>query len=115
MSALVHYTCGHNFEEILTSGLVRPAPQPVLGHRALSWWTDITWPTPMGGLGLTSYLLSCDRTQYMVKAADVSSIIPWVEWASDLPRLQRGLLETPGTLPMHWFVSEVDVPIEVAS
>lgn len=110
-ATLVHYTCDHSIDAITAAGLVLPTPQPVLGNRRLSWWTDITWPTTRESLGLTSHLLSCDRMEYRVEAADTSAIVPWPEFARDLPRIIRGLLETPGTLPAHWFVAETDIPV----
>ena len=106
--SIVHYTCAHSIDAIHSQGLVSPTPQPVLGNRLMSWWTDITWPTTRESLGLTSHLLSCDRMQYRVEAEDTSQIVPWTKLAHDIPWDVRRFLEGPGTLPAHWFVRSTD-------
>lgn len=111
----MHYTCAHSIDAIHAQGLVSPTPQPVLGNRLMSWWTDITWPTTRESLGLTSHLLLCDRMQYRVEAEDTSQIVPWTKLAHGIPWDVRRYLEGPGTLPAHWFVAESDVPIRSAS
>lgn len=108
---LWHYTCAHAIGAIRTDRLVRPRPHPVLGHLALSWWTDIAWPTSPESLGLTSHILSCDRMEYRVRAEDTAEIVPWTQWARPLDALTRGLLEVPGTMPAHWYVASTTVPI----
>lgn len=111
MSDLWHYTCAHAIGAILADGMVIPRPQPVLGGRSVSWWTDIDWPTSPESLGLTSHILSCNRMECRVQAGDITGIVPWTRWVRQAAGVHRRLLEVPGTLPAHWFVTGDAVPI----
>lgn len=106
---LYHYTCADAAPLIFSSGYVRPNNQPQLGGIALAWFTDLDWPD-RDALGLTSYSLRCDRTEYRCTVdADVTR---WVRFARTLPAtLRRGLELAEGALPMHWWVAAASVPV----
>ena len=108
---LYHFTCGHSAEEIKRSRWLRPNPQPQLDGRELVWLTDLESPS-RDQLGLTSVALACDRMEYRVVA--VTDAERWVDYARHMPtsvRLLARSLNLQATAPMHWFVSELPVPV----
>lgn len=104
---LFHYTCrDHGADGIRRLGYVGTNPHPLLpGQPSLVWLTDLSEPI-REGLGLTSSLLSCDRTEVRV-AVNAPTAVPWTLWAraNYVPRSVRDDLESFG-LPAHWWVSE---------
>lgn len=97
-----HYTCRHSLAKMTPDvyGVITLEP---LSPGGLLWVTDLAVPERRG-LGLTSQILNCDRTEYRLELLDGSSVRRWV----DVRRSFRGLWDlelAPGALPMHWFVS----------
>lgn len=106
---LYHYTCSHALPGILRDGFLRPNINPLLDDLDLVWLTDLDTPD-RAALGLTSNILSCDRTEHRVEV-DVEAI-HWPRFARRFPAEQRRPLEfAPGAMPMHWYVSETPVPV----
>lgn len=106
---MYHYCCQHSLAAIAASSwLLRPqGPIPVV------WMTDLASPD-RSALGLTSHLLSCDRTDHRLTVAPDQPVEFWPEYCrrTGLTRQRRELLEgTPGARPAHWYVS--DQPIRV--
>jgi hypothetical protein len=65
---LYHYTCGHSVNGIQRTGTLEPNAQPILGGVHLVWLTDLAEPD-VYGLGLTSHILKCRRTEYRGRRA----------------------------------------------
>lgn len=109
---LYHYTCRHSAEGIERDGFLSPHPQPVLAGLCLVWLTDLDHPD-RAALGLTSYSLECDRTEFRVTAG-TSVAVPWPAYrrACGLGRAARALETAPGALPMHWWVVAGRAPVE---
>lgn len=108
---LWHYTCDHG-RALITDTLITTAKQigkPCNGPGDLVWMTDLASPA-REPLGLTSNILSCDRTLHRFRVIDARQVVPWVKvrgayrWAVELEW-------APGARPMHWYVSGVDVPV----
>jgi len=108
---LYHYTCSHSRSKILLDGILKPNER---SYRHLLWLTDLEVPD-VRGLGLTSFMLRCDRTEWRV-AVETEIAVPWTRYAHD-NRVEwqvREVLEgATGARPLHWWVSEVDIPIRV--
>lgn len=113
-ATLYHYTCtDHGEPGITKNGKLLPHHQFLLG-RTLVWLTDLSTPDAWA-LGLTNYLLCCDRTQIRVtahphSAADHHGIRPWWFYRRSVAPVLREAYEQTG-MPMHWWVSEQPVPI----
>jgi len=105
---LYHFTCSHSAPRIKADGFLRPWIQPVLSV-SLIWLTDLDDPT-REQVGLTSYSLTCDRLEYRVTVD--TAAVRWTTFARTAPA-RRALELTPGALPMHWWVSEARVPIQL--
>jgi hypothetical protein len=104
---LYHYTCAHGRAAIIKSGMI-VKPNPVTGW---AWFTDLTPPDRVG-LGLTSYMLECDRTEFRFTVID-DKPVPYVDIRKALPQATRdGWEGAPGALLMHWWISSR--PVEVA-
>lgn len=112
---LYHYTCDHGHQAIGAAGSIlpgarltdRPTPWPA----RFVWLTDLERPLRQA-LGLTSYVLSCDRTRFRYRATDTSMVAPWWAVARHLPREVREELEgAVGARPAHWYVSAEPVPV----
>lgn len=107
---LYHYTCGHRVDGIRRSGKLEPNAQPTLGGLHLVWLTDLAEPD-VYGLGLTSHILKCRRTEY--RAVVDADAVHWPAFARQLRRsgtdAQRWGVEDLESatlaLPMHWWVS----------
>jgi hypothetical protein len=107
---LFHYTCRHSAQTITRRGMLSPNKHPLLDWRPLLWLTDMETPD-REGLGLTSSMLSCDRTEhrYVVDAPDAER---WSDWAARnaVPLAIRLELEGgEGRMPDRWFVLEHSV------
>lgn len=131
MTTLYHYTCAHSHTLLgkvgtLLPGLALMGPDPRHEHRhvdlpfqsSLIWATDLRYPN-REALGLTSYLLACDRTthRYRLLHDDDTGMVPWLEVRRQM--FTRGLgatvyeLEEPtGVRPRHWWVSSRPVAVE---
>lgn len=105
---LYHYCCSHSLIGIRRDGTLKPNPHPWL-PLPLVWLTDLAEPH-RDALGLTSVTLRCDRTEYRVVVETDAE--RWVRFARPLgPETREAFETTPGALPMHWWVSEVPVPV----
>lgn len=105
---LYHFTCGdHGHAKILETGLIRP------GLDGLAWFTDDQMATRTA-VGLTSYLLACDRMAYRFAALDASTCIRWAQHPAARTAWGRALSLTPGAMPGTWWVSESPVPAVAA-
>lgn len=109
---LYHYCCGHSAAAIEDShGILRPHTTDALYPLPpVVWLTDMEAPDRYG-LGLTSLLIECDRTEFrypVVMAGDLALV---VEWWPHFARRYRAypvveeLEASPGTLPVHWWVA----------
>jgi hypothetical protein len=113
---LYHYCCEHSYQRIGRTGVLLPVhlfvtDKPVPWTGRLVWLTDMATPV-RDALGLTSHILSCDRTTHRYRVTDSTSVLPWVKAARTIPREQREDVEgAPGAMPMHWYVSDVGVPV----
>lgn len=106
LPTLYHYTCDHGHQGI-GSGT------GVLLARGLAWLTDLEVPI-RDALGLTSVILSCDRTRHRYRATDaLEHVRPWMEVRRQVPAAWVEALETtPGAAPRHWWVSSWPVMVE---
>lgn len=113
-TTLYHYTCREHGEPgIAKDQRLLPRKQFLLG-RHLVWLTDMDTPHAWA-LGLTNYLLCCDRTQVRVTVhpldtKDMCGIHPWWYYRKTIPPVLREALEQTG-MPMHWWVTELPVPV----
>lgn len=106
---LYHYTCSHRAPMVKRDRQLHPYAQPLLGQRPLVWLTDLPEPDRQG-LGLTSMILSCDRTEWRCTVDD-SDAEPWEGWwpgRVDLPLVSEF---TFGRRPAHWWVAAVPVAV----
>lgn len=103
---LYHYTCSDHAAEIRRDGLIKVSPVfGTGGQKQVVWMTDLDVPNKKG-LGLTSNLLSCDRTEYRFEITDPRAVFHWNEAKRYLPRgVVEQLEAAPGAMPMHWWVS----------
>ncbi len=113
---LYHYTCRDRYAMIRGSGLLR-ANQPHLRKIPPAvWLTDLETPDRLG-LGLTSFMLRCDRTEHrvIVELPGEPPLWHWPRWAhKHLALGDRDALElNPGVLPMHWWLYLADIPLEL--
>lgn len=81
-------------------------------RRPLVWLTDLDVPD-RHALGLTSVMLSCDRTTYRCRVELQAGVEHWPTYARrhGIPQPLRDVLEAD-SLPMHWYVA--DVPLSYA-
>ncbi len=113
-NVLYHYTCrDHGEPGIAEKAKLLPHKQLLLG-RNLVWLTDMPVPDAWA-LGLTNYLLCCDRTETQVTVrptqwTDRCGIQPWWYYRRTVHPALREALEQTGML-MHWWVTEHAVPI----
>lgn len=114
MIELYHFTCAHRAPRIVKEGELVPHFQPLLGVE-LVWLTDLAEPD-RDGLGLTSTTLACDRTEFRFRATNHVGVRPWYSsmWRAGLDRQWLDDLERFGA-PLHWFVSEIAVPVVSSS
>lgn len=126
---LYHYTCDHAHLLLGRSGILLPGcllngPNPKHLHReipfhaALVWATDLARPN-RDALGLTSYLLDCDRTthRYRIIRGDETGMVPWADVRRSMIARGMGdtvyfLEEAHDTRPRHWWVSSSPVSVE---
>jgi hypothetical protein len=105
---LWHYTCDHGLAGIgKPYGWARPFSDGVV------WLTDLDAPVP-DALGLTSHLLTCDRTAHRYRVVDAWAASPWMEMRPYWDPVRRDALEAaPGAMPRHWWVSPVPVRVRL--
>lgn len=105
-----HYTCDHR-HRLIGSTIV---PGDTLGRyddspHIYAWFTDLSRPN-RDALGLTSTILTCDRTAHRYRVTDTRDLIHWTHvrrnhpWAAELE-------SAPGARPMHWWVARHPVPV----
>jgi len=103
---LYHFTCTHAERKIgRAGGVLRPFPH-ALTPVPLIWMTDLAEPD-VDRLGLTSYLITCDRTEVRYRIPHPDRVVPWIEWADErgVDAAARFALELDHD-PLTWFVSE---------
>lgn len=83
-----------------------------LSPMGLLWLTDLDAPY-REGLGLTSTILDCDRTEFRLELLDPSSVRRWVDVRRDYPELWA-LELAPHAMPMHWYVSRCPEPAHLS-
>jgi hypothetical protein len=108
---LYHFTCAHSRKRILDDHTLRPLST---SYQQLIWLTDLEYPD-VRGLGLTSFMLRCDRTEYRC-TVETESAVKWTDWAhyAKVPLNIRLMLDhVDGARPLNWWVSTVPVPIRV--
>lgn len=109
---LYHYTCGHRAPMIRQDQHIRPGND--LGTlkvpwSAFGWFTDMAVPV-RDALGLTSYCLDCDRTEYRFTVlGEPAELVPWVSVRREYDDWGRLLESAPGARPRHWWVSPLPV------
>jgi hypothetical protein len=108
---LYHYTCFHGARAIERDGQLRGNPHPFLPTAGpLIHLTDLDQPDRYG-LGLTSFTLECDRTEYRC-TVDTDAATHWPAYARRMPRALRERFEDcPGALPMHWYIATEPVAV----
>lgn len=108
---LYHFTCAHMAAEVERTGYIRPRASALL---PFAWFTDLEVPD-VQGLGLTSMILKCDRTEvrFQVDPAHAeSAVLPWGRVRRSVrPDTVDGLELALGALPRHWYVSVGRVPL----
>jgi hypothetical protein len=114
---LFHFTCAHSVNGIRRTNRLEPNVHPLLGRLALVWLTDMEEPD-IYGLGLTSHLIRCRRTEYRVSVD--TEALHWPDLARTLRRTTsdrqvlagvESLESATGARPMHWWVSLASVPV----
>lgn len=104
---LYHFTCDHGRSAIPRTGLLQP------GMDGFVWLTDDPTAARVA-VGLTSYLLACDRMAHRFTALDSSTCIRWVQHPTARTAWGRALSLTPGAMPGTWWVSGSPVPAVMA-
>ena len=112
MTGVYHYTCRHTAKRIGRRGVLVPTPQPFLGGVELVWLTDLADPD-REGLGLTSNMIACDRTEVRYRVLDASTVQAWRTYKLRLDRSHVSALEF-GHRHGSWYVSTAPVPVELA-
>lgn len=106
-----HYTCDHGRRSI--RGTVDPAATlgryDVDGPWIYAWFTDLTRPL-RDALGLTSHILTCDRTAHRYRVTDTRDLVHWTHVRRDHPWAEE-LESAPMARPMHWWVARHPVPV----
>lgn len=111
---LYHYTCDHAVQGIIADGHILPLSNQ-FPSATVPPWSNFAWFTDMAepdrpALGLTSRLLSCDRTAHRFTVTDVTEVERWINvrrhhpWAADLE-------SEPGAMPAHWWIATEPVPV----
>lgn len=106
---LYHYTCEHARNKIIIDWVLKPHAH---AYKGLLWLTDLDQPDILG-LGLTSFMLKCDRTAYRV-TVETDLATPWTEWAHENKVqmiIRMGLDGNPGSKPLNWWVATEDIPV----
>lgn len=112
MTDLYHFTCRHRAGMVGRRGVLVPYPQPFLGGAELVWLTDLA-DADREGLGLTSNLVRCDRTEVRYRVLDASTVQAWRTYKLRFDRSDVSALEF-GRRHGSWYVSAASVPVELA-
>jgi len=111
---LWHFTCDHSCQRIGLNGLIKPAAmlapfaETITLLAGVAWFTDLE-AADVRALGLTSRLITCDRTAHRYTVTNSDPCVPWVVVRRMYPRELVDDIESNGAMPMHWFVSSVPV------
>lgn len=118
---LYHFTCDHGRLGLGDGGMLLPPKRLIRQLPVVPSWQrrmfDLIWMTDLerpnrDGLGLTSYSLGCDRTQYRYRVTQTVAVDRWFDVRRDFPAKYRDELEwNTGALPAHWFVASMPVPV----
>jgi hypothetical protein len=110
---LYHYTCTHGAKFIRRDRLViKPSWQPLLGVHGV-WATDMDTPDA-DCLGLTSNLLSCNRTEHRFAVLEPERFVTWREFLVGFrvdPRIISELTKPP-LQPGRWWISALPANVE---
>ena len=117
--SLYHFTCDHGYADIIRDGHVKPLFDILGGMEgdgpaappsgSFAWFTDLDTPN-RDALGLTSRILSCDRTAYRFEVTDETQVARWLDMRRLLPALWP-LELAPGAMPAHWWIASEPVPV----
>jgi hypothetical protein len=115
---LYHYTCDHSAEQIGPDGCLLPLRSRPEGqglspfHTSFVWMTDLDHPV-RDALGLTSHILTCDRTRFRYRViAGQYGVGPWMRARrSCTAEIVEELESAPGAMPAHWWVSSYPVAV----
>lgn len=105
---LYHYTCKHCAPRIAADGYLIPN---ALHAPPLIWLTSMRDPN-RDALGLTSYLLDCDRMKFRF-TVDTDDAMTWAEWRLGHPEYLAWATElelAEGARPGLWWVAEQPLP-----
>jgi hypothetical protein len=97
-----HYTCRHSLAKMEPDLYGYVTLQP-LSPGGILWVTDLDVPQRKG-LGLTSTIIDCDRTEFRLELLDDTTVRRWVDVRRDYPELHP-LELADGAMPMHWYIS----------
>lgn len=124
---LYHYCCDHSEPGIRRDGVIRPGmpwyrydarlaanDEPMSGlwrAPAVCWLTDMPEPDATA-LGLTSYSIPCDRTEFRFTVARGTDVMPWLQFATT-HGANPGWLAVlhVGRQPDRWFVGICPQPV----
>jgi hypothetical protein len=130
MRTLYHYSCAHTREPIARAGRLMPlhdwrkldrklvehgeAPSGLTRAPSVVWLTDLADLPNLAAiesLGLTSFLLDCDRTRYRY-TVDGAGVLAWRDFVKAWrPNpIWLAMLEEFGA-PDRWFVATFPLPI----
>lgn len=102
--ALYHFTCGdHGWLGITRDQQIRPYRHPFMKHLGpLLWLTDLAEPSSPEDIGLTSTMLSCDRTEHRFTVTTRAAM----PWTSVRDHVQADVIEALETFgyPERWWV-----------
>ena len=98
---LYHFACfDHAAAGIDRDGVLKPELAPT----GLVWLTDLDVPD-RNALGLTRRFSACDRTQVRYTVSEAKDVFAWSDYRRHVAQDVRAVLEVPGTMLMHWWVS----------
>lgn len=102
-----HFTCSHRVRAINASRRLKP-----MGNWSLIWLTDLPDP-PRTALGLTSYILSCDRMEWRYTVDDTDGqVMRWTDYRrAHRPPWAAEIESAEGAMPAHWFVAAAPLAI----
>lgn len=113
-----HYTCAHAAPHIRRDRVLKPNIHADLPATApIVWLTDLDSAGRIErfALGLTSFQIGCDRTEWQVIVELDDKPLWWPRWAKTaIPKPHRLALETStgGLMPGTWYLAlGAEVPI----
>jgi hypothetical protein len=113
---LWHYTCEHAADKIGERGVLLPGAELNKDLPEWLWWANYVWLTDLpaanrGALGLTSYAIECDRTEYRYRVLDARHVRSWISIRRTLSHPEDVEDATLDGRPAHWYVSTHPVPV----